>query len=57
MRETYIQMSKYIRYILFAVALLTGAAMVCAQEPVAEQISLEEVRSAAESHFPLLRQR
>lgn len=50
-------MSKYIRYILFAIALLTAGALARAQEPVAEQISLEEVRSAAESHFPLLRQR
>lgn len=50
-------MSKPIRYILFAVILLSGCLPVRAEGDTLRTISLEEVRAAAESHFPLLRQR
>lgn len=50
-------MSKPIRYILFAVALLAGYLPLRAEGDTLRTITLEEVRAAAESHFPLLRQR
>ncbi len=50
-------MSKPIRYIFFAVILLAGSLPLRAEGDTLRTISLEEVRAAAESHFPLLRQR
>ena len=50
-------MSKPIRYILLAIILLAGCLPLRAEGDTLRTISLEEVRAAAESHFPLLRQR